>query len=35
MGFEKVEFEFPHENEDDALEVENSSAVEIDLLTRS
>ena len=31
MGFEKVEFEFPHENEDDALEVENSSAVEIDL----
>jgi hypothetical protein len=31
MGFEKVEFEFPHESEDDALEVENSSAVEIDL----
>jgi hypothetical protein len=30
MGFEKVEFEFPHETED-KIEVEETNAVEIDL----
>ena len=31
MGFEKVEFEFPHEAEDKELEIEDTDAVEIDL----
>jgi hypothetical protein len=31
MGFEKVEFEFPHEAEDKELEIEGTDAVEIDL----
>ena len=31
MGFQKVEFEFPDEKEEKGLEVEGSSAVEIDL----
>ena len=31
MGFQKVEFEFPDEKEEKGLEIEDSSAVEIDL----
>jgi hypothetical protein len=31
MGFQKVEFEFPDEQEEKGLEIEDSSAVEIDL----
>ena len=31
MGFQKVEFEFPDEKEEKDIEIEDSSAVEIDL----
>jgi LysM repeat protein len=31
MGFEKVEFQFPHESEDGEIEIEDTNAVEIDL----
>ena len=33
MAFEKVEFNFPSEGKDDDLEIESSSAVELDAET--
>ena len=31
MGFQKVEYSLPHEQEENDLEIESSSAIEIDL----
>ena len=31
MGFEKVEYTFPDEQEDKGIEIEDSSAIEIDI----
>ena len=35
MGFQKVEYTFPDEEKDEVIEVEDSSAVEIDLSGKS
>ena len=35
MGFQPVEYSFPHEKDDDKVEIEGSSAIEIDLSGKS